>query len=188
MIRLKSFFKPLPKKITEETVLWCRVKYSICLPAGAWEEQPFPGKLTLCSALASWYKAHLHTQRLSQESHQPSIPIWKKHLQLHKTCYGMLRGGTKDKKREGDDNRDGWLVSQFLVLRLPSSVLHLISTICPVFPWNSISNSPRVRGLSPLCAHVFGVSTAGAGDYSSWRAKHLGCQRLRGLGIGEMKW
>lgn len=142
-------------------------KSSAYLPAGTWEKQPFPRKLNQEFSLSLNGTKLIYPHRgLSQENPQPCIPNRKTHLQLHKTCYGMLKGGTKDKKRE--DNRDGWLVSRLLVICLPSSVLHL-STACPVFPWNSISNSPRVKRLSPLCAQAFGVSVAGAGDYSSCR-------------------
>ena len=52
--------------------------------------------------------------------------------QLHKTSYGMLRGGTKDGKREGEDDKmDRWLVNQMLVI--------MFVQLCPAPDQHSLS-------------------------------------------------
>lgn len=106
MTHLKCFFKLLPKKITEETVLRHRISpVSVCLLGPqrnnlSWKTNP------MFSLSLNGTKL-IYTHRTVTGEPSALYSNLKKHFKLHKTCYGMLRGGSKDKKREGDDNRDG---------------------------------------------------------------------------------
>lgn len=107
MTHLKCFFfKLLPKKITEETLLRCRISpVSVCLLGP--QRNNLSWKTNPVFSLSLNGTKLIYTHRTVTGEPSALYSNQKKHLKLHKTCYGMLRGGSKDKKREGDDNRDG---------------------------------------------------------------------------------